>query len=83
MCELKLVAGERQGQQGVPIAESSRSVRGLGKGVSGKPYPRMCNARRPRLKPGTFRSQVVRLYRLHQARPSASYILTISNCLNY
>ena len=39
---------------------------GSGKGVSGKPYPRLCNARRPRLKPGTFRSQAVRLYRLHQ-----------------
>jgi len=36
-------------QWGVPSAESSRSVRGLGKGVSGKPYPRLCNARRPRL----------------------------------
>ena len=43
---------------------------GLWKGVSGKPYPRLCNARRPRLEPGTFRSQAVRLYRLHQARPS-------------
>ena len=43
---------------------------GSGKGVSGKPYPRLCNARRPRLEPGTFRSQAVRLYRLHQARPS-------------
>ena len=57
-------------KKGVPSAESSRSVRGLGKGVSGKPYPRLCNARRPRLEPGTFRSQAVRLYRLHQARPS-------------
>ena len=47
-------------------------MRGLGKGVSGKPYPRMCNARRPRLEPGTFRSQAVRLYRLHQACPSGS-----------
>ena len=56
--------------KGVPSAESSRAVRGLGKGVSGKPYPRLCNARRPRLEPGTFRSQAVRLYRLHQARPS-------------
>ena len=56
--------------EGVPSAESSRSVRGLGKGVSGKPYPRLCDARRPRLEPGTFRSQAVRLYRLHQARPS-------------
>ena len=56
--------------KGVPSAESSRSVQGLGKGVSGKPYPRLCNARRPRLEPGTFRSQAVRLYRLHQARPS-------------
>ena len=45
-------------------------VRELRKGVSGKPYPRLCNARRPRLEPGTFRSQAVRLYRLHQARPS-------------
>ena len=44
-------------EKGVPSAESSRSVRGLGKGVSGKPYPRLCNARRPRLEPGTFRSQ--------------------------
>ena len=52
-------------KKGVPSAESSRSVRGLGKGVSGKPYPRLCNARRPRLEPGTFRSQAVRLYRLH------------------
>ena len=45
-------------------------LRGLGKGVRGKPYPHLCNARRPRLEPGTFRSQAVRLYRLHQARPS-------------
>ena len=29
--------------KGVPSAESSRSVRGLGKGVSGKPYPRLCD----------------------------------------
>ena len=58
-------------KKGVPSAESSRSVRGLGKGVSDKPYPRLCNARRPRLEPGTFRSQAIRLYRLHQARPSA------------
>jgi len=56
--------------KGVPSVESSRSVRGLGKGVSGKPYPCLCNARRPRLEPGTFRSHAVRLYRLHQARPS-------------
>ena len=56
--------------KGVPSAESSHSVRGLGKGVSGKPYPRLCNARRLRLEPGTFRSQAIRLYRLHQARPS-------------
>ena len=54
----------------VPSAESSRSVRGLGKGVSGKPYPRLCNVRRPRLEPETFQSQAVRLYRLHQTRPS-------------
>ena len=59
--------------RGVPSAESSRSVRGLGKGVSGKPYPCLCNARRPRLEPRTFRSQAVRLYRLHRARPSSSY----------
>ena len=51
--------------KGVPSAESSRSVWGLGKGVSGKPYPRLCNARRPRLEPGTFWSQAVRLYHLH------------------
>ena len=56
-------------KKGVPSAESSCSVQGLGKGVSGKPYPSLCNARRPRLEPGTFRSQAVRLYRLHQARP--------------
>ena len=36
-------------KKGVPSVESSRSVRGLRKGVSGKPYPRLCNARRPRL----------------------------------
>ena len=57
--------------KGVPSAESSRSVRRLGKGVSGKPYPRLCNAKRPRLKLETFRSQTVRLYRLHQARTSS------------
>ena len=51
-------------------------MRGLGKGVSGKPYPRLCNASRPRLEPGTFRSQAVRLYRLHQARPSLHTICT-------
>ena len=56
--------------KGVPSAESSRSVRGLGKGVSGKPYPRLCNARRLRLEPGA-----VRLYRLHQARPSTRAFL--------
>ena len=56
--------------KGVPSAESSRSVWGLGKGVSGKPYPRLYNARKPRLEPGTFQSQAVKLYRLHQARPS-------------
>ena len=60
----------RTEKKGVPSVESSRSVRGLGKGVSGKPYPRLHNVRRPRLEPGTFRSQAVRLYRLHQARPS-------------
>ena len=37
-----------------PSAESSRSVRGLGKGVSGKPYPHLCNAMRPRLESGTY-----------------------------
>ena len=57
-------------KKGVSGAESSRSVRGLGKGVSGKPYPRLCNTRRPRLEPGIFWSQAVRLYRLYQARPS-------------
>ena len=62
-------------ERGVPSAESSRSVQGLGKGVSGKPYPRLCNARRPRLEPGTFRSQAVRLYRLHQARPSTTNLM--------
>ncbi|XP_066368759.1 uncharacterized protein [Miscanthus floridulus] len=45
--------------RGVPSAESSRSVQGLGKGVSGKPYPHLCNARRPRLEPGTFWSQAI------------------------
>jgi len=47
----------------VPSAESSRSVRGLRKGVNGKPYHRLCNARRSRLEPGTFLSQAARLYR--------------------
>jgi len=56
-------------KKGVPSAESSRSVRGLGKGVSDKSYPRLCNVRRPRLEPGTLRSQAVRPYRLHQALP--------------
>ena len=60
-------------KKGVPSAKSSRSVRGLGKDVSGKPYPRLCNARRPQLEPRTFQSQAVRLYRLHQARPSEKH----------
>ena len=34
-------------QKGVPNAESSRSMRGLRKGVSDKPYPHLCNAGRP------------------------------------
>ena len=34
-----------ESKKGVPSAESSRSVRGLGKGVSGKSYPRLCNAK--------------------------------------
>ena len=63
--------------KGVPSAESSRSVRGLGKGVSDKPYPRLCNVRRPRLEPGTFRSQTIRLYRLHQTHPSYTYIVEV------
>ncbi|XP_066396222.1 glutamate receptor 2.8-like [Miscanthus floridulus] len=46
-------------KKGVPSAESFRSVRGLGKGVSDKPYPRLCNTRRPRHEPETFRSQAV------------------------
>jgi len=48
--------GHRKLLKGVPSAENSRSVRSLGKGVSDKTYPRLCNARRPRLEPGTFRS---------------------------
>ena len=45
-----IVADEHQvavknSDKGVPSAESSRSVRGLGKGVSGKPYPCLCNVR--------------------------------------
>jgi len=64
------VAKKNTNKKGVSSAKSSRSVQGLGKGVSGKPYPRLCNARRPQLEPGTFQSQAVRLYRLHQARPS-------------
>ena len=48
----------------------SGSVRDLEKGVNSKLYPRLCNARRPRLEPRTFRSQAVRLYCLHQALPS-------------
>ncbi|XP_066331124.1 protein-L-isoaspartate O-methyltransferase-like isoform X2 [Miscanthus floridulus] len=47
------------GSLSIHVAESFSSVRGLGKGVSGKPYPGLCNARRPRLEPGTFRSQTM------------------------
>ena len=53
-------------KRGVSRAKSSRSVRGLGKDISSKPYPRLFKARRLRLEPGTFQSQAVRLYRLHQ-----------------
>ena len=61
MKETKKKSEMQHGQlKGVPSAESSRSVRGLGKGVSDKPYPRLCNARRPRIEPRTFRSQAVR-----------------------
>ena len=56
--------------RGVASVESFRSVRDLGKNVSGKPYPRLCNARRSRLEPEIFLSQAVRLYRLHQVCPS-------------
>ncbi|GJM86311.1 hypothetical protein PR202_ga02160 [Eleusine coracana subsp. coracana] len=57
----------------VPSAESSRTVRGLGKGFSGRPYPRLCNAGRPRLEPGTCWLQAIskqilmvdEVYRLH------------------
>ena len=49
-------------------------MRGLEKCASGKPYTRLCNARRPRLEQETFRLKAVRLYRLHQARPSTSII---------
>ncbi|XP_066376600.1 polyadenylate-binding protein 1-like isoform X1 [Miscanthus floridulus] len=41
------------------VGNRAPAMRGLGKGVSGKPYPRLCNARRPRLEPGTFQSQAV------------------------
>ena len=70
LCIRSVASDTSTEKKSVPSAESSRSVRGLGKGVSGKPYPRLCNARRPRLEPRTFRSQAVRLYHLHQFRPS-------------
>jgi len=88
----KIALWRRQGQmvlvlswhsRCVPSAESSRSVRGLGKGVSSKPYPRLCNTRRPRLEPETFRSQAVRLYRLHQARPSVTILYDKYNLCLY
>ncbi|GJN13300.1 hypothetical protein PR202_ga31655 [Eleusine coracana subsp. coracana] len=47
-------------KKAVPSAESSRTVRGLGKGFSGRPYPRLCNAGRPRLEPGTCWLQAVK-----------------------
>ena len=66
------------------MAYPVQRARGLGKGVSGKPYPHMCNARKPQLEPGTFRSQAVRLYRLHQARPSYyTNMILLNNKLCY
>ena len=59
---------------GVPSAESSRSVRGLGKGASCKPYPRLCNARRPRLEPGTFRSQAGKTLPLAPGPPFEPFV---------
>jgi len=53
VCQVKSL-GMIDFQKGAPSAESSRSVRGLGKSVSDKPYPSLCNAKRPRLKSGTI-----------------------------
>jgi len=39
----------RNMKKGRTQCRSFRSVQDLGKGVSGKAYPRLCNARRPRL----------------------------------
>ena len=61
-------------KKSVPNAESSRSVRGLTKSIS---YPHLCNAKRPLFEPGTFWSQTVRLYRLHQAHPFDKFQLYI------
>ena len=67
--------------KGVPSVESSRSVRGLGKDVSGKPYPRLCNARRPRLKPETFRSQAVTLPLAKERKKILCYLAGLfQNC---
>ena len=59
----------------LPLCAGSRE------GCQWQPYPRLCNARRPRLEPGTFRSQAIRLYRLYQARPSQQSFRALHNSI--
>ncbi|GJN13123.1 hypothetical protein PR202_ga31459 [Eleusine coracana subsp. coracana] len=70
--------------QAVPSAESSRTVRGLGKGFSGRPYPRLCNAGRPRLEPGTCWLQALSLYSESSSHSDRKGVprLTIPNPFN-
>jgi len=59
VCIVNITSFEHAIIKGVHSAKSYRSVRGLEKGVSGKSYSRLCNARILRFEPGTFRSQMV------------------------
>ncbi|RLM85692.1 putative receptor-like protein kinase [Panicum miliaceum] len=63
---LQVILGAAEGlaylHEGVEVQRAPALCGVWGRGVSGKPYPRLCNARRLRLEPGTFRSQAV-IYR--------------------
>ena len=54
----------------VPSAESSRTVRGLGKGVSGKPYPREVQCEEAATRTRDLSVTGGEALPLHQARPS-------------
>ena len=64
----------------VPSAESSRTVRGLGKGVSGKPYPHEVQCEETATRTWDLSVTGGEALPLHQARPSDICMNKIPKC---